>query len=49
MLNEVQLMRQPPLFMTRSVQRIFRLTVDTGRSGVEGGVSASTLFFGLFT
>ena len=30
-------------FMTRPVQCIFRLTADTGRPGVEGGMAASTL------
>ena len=31
--------------MTRPVKCIFRLAADTGRSGVEGGVAASTIFF----
>ncbi len=31
--------------MTRPAYCIFRLAADAGRSGVEGGVAASTLFY----
>ncbi len=34
---------QAVFFMTRPVKGVFRLAADTGRSGAEGGMAASTL------